>query len=270
MNPRKTSLVVAACFVLMAVASALLLRSKSGHHLGVPGLKLADVALMDDKGQQATTNSILLPAAVQDYQSEPLPITREELDWLPKDTTYGRRLYRSSTDGFQIQVSGVLMGTDRTSIHKPEFCLPAQGFHISRRTQGFLTLDRPRPFRLPYTRMDATREVQLPNGSRATQGAVYVYWFVSGTRLSNDHLQRMWWLATDLVRTGELQRWAYLGVLGACLPGQEDATFERLTAFIREAVPEFQTTTGTDTDSPVPGTPGLASSTPAPPAQGQR
>ena len=164
----------------------------------------------------------------------------EELEALPADTTFGRRLYTSGRDRFMVQVSGVLMGTDRTSIHKPEYCMPAQGFHILGRSQANLTIDRPRRFELPVTRLDATRDVQLPDGRRVTQGAVYVYWFVSGSRLSNDHLQRMWWLAADLVRTGELQRWAYLGVLGVCPPGRQDEAFERVAELIRSMVPEFQ------------------------------
>ncbi len=109
---------------------------------------------------------------------------------------------------------------------------------------------------------------KLPNGTRTTQGAVYVYWFVSGTRLSNDHFQRMWWLATDLIRTGELQRWAYLGVLGACVPGQEDAAFQRLSEFIREIVPEFQTTTGTSTAALAPAATATATAMAAAAAHG--
>src|SRR5690606_30647087 len=76
------------------------------------------------------------------------------------------------------------------------------------------------------------------------QGAVYVYWFVSDTRLSNDHLERMWWLAVDLLRTGKLQRWAYIGCLGACPPGYEDQAYARLERLIQDLVPEFQSTTG--------------------------
>ena len=276
MNPTKTWAVALAALALMAAASAILLRSRNSQHLGVPGLRLVDVALADETGKQIAAQSILLPERPLDYQSELLPVTTEELQWLPKDTTYGRRLYRSGSDGFQIQVSGVLMGTDRTSIHKPEFCLPAQGFRILRRTQGTLSIAGPRPFELPYTRLDATREVRLANGSRATQGAVYVYWFVSGTRLSNDHFQRMWWLATDLIRTGELQRWAYLGVLGACNVGQEDLAFARLADFIRATVPEFQTTPGPasttasrPTSSPEPALAASAPTTTAP-SEGRR
>ena len=182
------------------------------------------------------------------------------VNWLPKDTTFGRRLY-AAADGFQVQASGVMMGTDRTSIHKPEFCLPAQGFQIHRRTQSRLVIDRPHRYELPITRIDGSREVRRPDGKVIRQGAVYVYWFVSGNRLSNDHLERMWLLALDLVKTGELQRWSYMSLLGACPPGEEDRAFARLESLIRALVPEFQTATG-----PALGAEGAASGVPGSPA----
>jgi len=52
----------------------------------------------------------------------------------------------------------------------------------------------------------------------------------------------MWWMARDLIRTGVLQRWAYVSYLAICEPGQEDATFERMKTFIAASVPEFQLT----------------------------
>jgi hypothetical protein len=165
------------------------------------------------------------------------------LEWLPPDTTFGRRQYKAG-DGFQVFVSAVLMGSDRTSIHKPEYCLPSQGFRITRRSQNEIPIQSPHSYLLPVTRLDALKEVRLPGGRTQEMGAVYVYWFLSDTRLSNDHLERMWWLAMDLVRTGELQRWSYIGCLAACAPGQEDAAYRRIQSFIQEMVPQFQLTTG--------------------------
>ncbi len=243
MNSRNSRIIATACLALIATTAIMLARLQGKHRLGEPGLRLCDIALNDEHGKTATTNSIFLPERVLDYSSDLLPVMQEELQWLPRDTTFGRRLYKAGRDGFMAQVSGVMMGTDRTSIHKPEYCLPAQGFRIFRRTQQTLGIERPTRYELPITRLDATREVLLKDGRKVTQGAVYVYWFVSGSRLSNDHFQRMWWLASDLVRTGELQRWAYLGVLGVCTPGEEDQTFARLSELVRNMVPEFQRTT---------------------------
>ncbi|MCC7374616.1 MAG: exosortase-associated EpsI family protein [Verrucomicrobiales bacterium] len=244
MNHNRSWWLAGTCLALMLVVAAVLARFQSSHRLGNPGVRLTNLRLLDEKGEFATTNSIFLPEQILDFRSELLPVSREiELAMLPPDTTFGRRLY-SAADGFQVQLSGVLMGTDRTSIHKPEYCLPGQGFAITARSQRTIAITQPHRYDLPVTRLDAIREVKLPDGRVASQGAVYVYWFVSENRLSNDHLQRMWWLALDLIRTGELQRWAYMGCLGACVPGQEDAVYQRLERMIQSLVPQFQTATG--------------------------
>lgn len=244
MNRLKTWWVAAVCLGLMAAVGALLhQRASQGHRLGKPGLRVAEVPLPGEDGKPITTNSIAFPDVAGDFQSTLRPITKMEIDWLPRDTTYGRRLYKA-TDGFEAQVTGVLMGTDRTSIHKPEFCLPSQGFRIVRSAPQSIVIERPHRYSLPVMRLDSIREGKLANGQMARIGAVYVYWFVAENRLSNDHLQRMGWLALDLVRTGELQRWAYIGCLAICVPGQEDATYRRLEKLIQDIVPEFQSTTG--------------------------
>lgn len=243
MSPLRPLLIGLTAVLLIGATAVLLHRLRSSHRLGEPGVRLVDVSLVDEKGEKVADRSIHLPAAIAGFSSQLLPVTREELEWLPPDTTYGRRRYQAE-DGFQVQVSGVLMGSDRTSIHKPEYCLPGQGFRILRRTQDHILIEQPHRYHLPVTRLDALREVQTPDGRVERIGAVYVYWFLSDTRLSNDHLERMWWLAADLIRTGELQRWAYMGCLAPCPPGQEDAAYARIQTLIQELVPEFQDTTG--------------------------
>ncbi len=237
-------IVVSAALALMAIAALFLhQRSELGNRLGKPGLRIVDVPLPGEDGKPATTNSIFLPEKPLDFQSRLQAVSKMELDWLPRDTTFGRRIY-TAPDGFQSQVTSVLMGTDRTSIHKPEFCLPSQGFQIVRSRSQQIVIDRPHRYSLPVMRLDALRKGRLANGQMTTRSAVYVYWFASENRLSNDHMQRMGWLALDLIRTGELQRWAYIGCLAVCDPGQEDATYQRLESLIQAIVPEFQTTTG--------------------------
>ena len=46
---------------------------------------------------------------------------------------------------------------------------------------------------------------------------LYVYWFVADNQLTPYHGERMWWMARDLIRTGVLQRWAYVSYFTACL-----------------------------------------------------
>lgn len=245
---RRVWILAATCLVLMGMGSGVLLRLRAGQRLGPPGLKLCPVALTNELGVTVATKSIHLPEQVLEYRSELKPILNEEFEWLPRDTTYGRRSY-TARDGLAVQVSVVLMGSDRTSIHKPEYCLPSQGFQILRQERDRVLIERPHRYELPVSKFTAIREVRRADGSAVRLSALYVFWFVSGNQFTEDHLQRMWWMARDLVRTGELPRWAYVGVLAFCPPGAEAATYSRLKEFISAAVPEFQLVAGTPLDA---------------------
>ena len=110
--------IILAVFLLLVGASALFLAqlSAAGQALGKPGLRLAEMDLHNEVGDVVRTNGVALPAQVVDCTSKPTPVTQAELDWLPDDTTYGRRRY-TLPDGSWIETSVVLMGQDRTSIH---------------------------------------------------------------------------------------------------------------------------------------------------------
>jgi hypothetical protein len=54
------------------------------------------------------------------------------------------------------------------------------------------------------------------------------------------------------LRTGVLQRWAYVTCFSVCQPGQEEATFNRMKEFLAAAVPEFQLTPRADAKAEAP------------------
>jgi hypothetical protein len=90
--------------------------------------------------------------------------------------------------------------------------------------------------------MDSRQTFQGKDGKQQSLSSVFVYWFVADNQLTAKHGQRMWWMARDLLRTGVLQRWAYVTYFSVCAPGQEEATYARMCEFIAAAVPEFQLT----------------------------
>jgi hypothetical protein len=138
------------------------------------------------------------------------------------------------------------MGTDRTSIHKPQYCLGGSGWKIDSADSQETTVpvERPQPYELPIIKLVSTRTIQNADGKPVTLRGVYVYWFVADGALSGNMSgrERMWWMAKHLLQTGVLQRWAYVSCFAVCLPGQEGATFERMKKFIAASVPEFQLT----------------------------
>ena len=81
-------------------------------------------------------------------------------------------------------------------------------------------------------------------GEIDTVRGLFVYWFVADQKITGQHKQMQWWIARDLLRTGVLERWAYVTHLVYGPPGQEEALYRRLQQFISAAVPKFQLATG--------------------------
>jgi hypothetical protein len=135
------------------------------------------------------------------------------------------------------------MGSDRTSLHKPQFCVEGAGWHIDKSAsrQEAVPVERPFRYNLPVMKLLATKQIEY-EGQVQTFRGIYVYWFVADDAYTAQHWQRMWWMARELFHTGVLQRWAYVPCWAICLPGQEEATFERMKKFIADSVPEFQLT----------------------------
>lgn len=242
-SSRAARVAAAVMFLCMVATGIFLGRLGDIQRLGAPGVEVARQDVYDENGKVAATNAIRLPLTLPRYASTNLPISQVELNWLPRDTTYGRMLYQAS-NGMQILMSGVLMGTDRTSIHKPEYCLVGQGLKIDRQEVASIRIEEPVPYDLPVMKMICSREVKLADGTTTKQGALYVYWFVADGQLSADHNKRMMRMAWDLVTTGVLQRWAYISCFAYANPGEEEAVYAQITDLIRASVPKFQRATG--------------------------
>jgi hypothetical protein len=240
-------LVLAAALGMMAATGSYLVKVHQRVHLGAPGVKVGPGLLYDETGRLAARVSVLLPNEVLGIKGASLPVTRVELDQLPKDTTFGRKMYEKSGSGFAVQTSVVLMGTDRTSIHDPHFCLVAQDWQIVRTDLIRLRMDRPYPYEVPALRLTTSRAVRDKYQQTAELKGIYIYWFVSADKITSDQGARMWSIAKTMLEKGELERWAYISYFTTCLPGSEEATFEQLERFIRASAPESQTVTGRPT-----------------------
>jgi hypothetical protein len=229
--------------LLVGLTAGLLLRVRSNYVLGNPGVKVVDVPMYNEEGKLVTTNSVYLPLEVGEFISTNLPVYKIEQGMLPPDTVYGRRLYRAR-DGFSVSASVVLMGTDRTSIHKPQYCLIGQGETIIANEMITIPIGQPHPYELKVMKLDTTAQRAAGGGKFVTVNGIFLYWFVADGQLTPYHGERMWLMGRDLVTKGLLQRWAYIAYYGQCFPGQEKALLERMKQFVAASVPEFQITTG--------------------------
>ena len=232
--------VAGAAVMLLIIATAVfLIRFQGLQRLGEPGVKLVRQDVFDEEGKLAGTNAVYLPLELGSYSATNLPLTTAELNWLPKDTTFGRALYRT-TNGLAIQMSAVLMGADRTSIHKPEYCLVGQGFRILRQEPGVVSIRQPVAYDLPVTRLTSVRETKLADGRTLEERALYVYWFVADGKVSSDHNKRMLSSAWELLTTGVTERWAYISCFAFVPQGEEASIYAEVEKLIASATPEFQ------------------------------
>ena len=142
MNKQKWIILIAALGLIGGTAG-LLKRLQSHQVLGRPAVKTRPIA-----GSQRLQAD--LPEHVLNYTSEEMKVEQVEADTLPPDTSYGKRRY-SAPDGFVTAVNVVLMGSDRTSLHKTEYCVEGQGWRIDRSvsSETKVHLERPYPYDLP-------------------------------------------------------------------------------------------------------------------------
>jgi hypothetical protein len=183
-----------------------------------------------------------LPEVALGYVSTNHELDGKALEMLPKDTSFAEREYYRA-DSPPIGSSVILMGTDRTSIHKAQYCLQGEGMHIDRMTRETIHLYKPQPYDLPVIKIVGSGSFNV-NGETKDFRCIYVYWYVADGILSNDPsgFHRMWSMAKELMLTGTLQRWAYVRFYAVCMPGQEDAMYERIKQMITVCVPQFQLT----------------------------
>ncbi len=219
------------CVVLVVSGSGFFLRYwQSNQVMGPPGVIL-------DKDSSMDKPPVRLPDWVLNYVGEDLEVSEVELEALPEDTTITRRRYKHP-NGFFIDLTVVLMGLDRTSIHKPQFCLTGAGFHIEETTPTTIQMHQPVAQALPAMRLKTLRRFQ----GQEYSGLLY-YWFVDDQHVTSSHSERMWLMVKDLFTKGRLQRWASISVSSIVIPGQEENAYRHMEAFIRAATPVFQSTT---------------------------
>jgi hypothetical protein len=225
-------LILFVALALMAGTAVALTWLRANQKLGKPGIKATLIP-------GSVMMKIDLPERVLDFTSTNVPEPEVVLGYLPKDTSFSERWYQAP-DGVWVTATVILMGADRTSIHRPDYCLPGQGWTIDSKTAVNISIGGGHPYALPVMKWTIRNSFQTPDGQKHEVSGLYVFWFVADHRQTPDNVQRMWWLARDLLCTGVLQRWAYVSYFTVCAPGQEEAAYAHLEKLIAASVPEYQ------------------------------
>jgi len=243
---RQKCIALGVVFALVGVTAFYLHGWGLHQRLGQPGIRAtptADGIVMD----------IQLPIDVPGYTSEFLSQSGTVTNMLPKDTSLAARRYDSadrfqedSSDHFWVQLNAVLMGKDRTSIHKPEYCLPGQGWEIVKREPMPISMTGPPAYDLPAMKWTLSKMYTDPQGHTFPIEGIYVFWFTADNKLTDSHSERLWWMWRDLLKTGVLERWAYISYFTAFLPKNEANAAEHMKQFVSTSAPQFQLPPKTD------------------------
>lgn len=231
---KRTKYILAVVTVLLIGGAAVVLaRYKSIQRLGEPGVKTRPIP-----GSHKV--DVVLPEHVLDFTSEWIEQNEIVTNTLPADTCYGQRRY-TAPDKFSTVANVVLMGEDRASMHKPQFCLTGAGWSINSTEVVQIPVEQPAPYDLSVIKLTLSGTF-TQEGRQIQAGGVYVYWYVTDKGMSADPSGKdyMWSMARRLLTTGVLERWAYITFFTPCTPGQENETYERMKKLIAAAVPEFQ------------------------------
>ncbi len=134
---------------------------------------------------------------------EMLPIALGERTILPADTRIVKRLFRDSS-GLEFLVTIVVGGATKSSIHRPELCLPANGFTMS----SPLDLDAGgRPW----------HSVDIVAPRSAPSVLAYTFFNQEGRRTAS-HVRRIFRDTWDRSVLNRIDRWVMVTV-GASAPG---------------------------------------------------
>jgi hypothetical protein len=192
-----------------------------------------------------------LPDEIIGCHSEVRELSDEEKRILPPDTTKLSKSYIETSLPENIgryrslSVTLILAGADKRSLHKPEICLAAQGW----------TITKSEPVKLKTTggelevmHLSLSRQVQSDREKPVFQRAHYVYWWVArheSTAFSN---KRLLISAYNNIFKNLNDRWGYpsIMVLADERYGDEgnEESIQRAYAFIKEYAPSFQKSLG--------------------------
>lgn len=158
--------------------------------------------------------NLALPTLVGEWFGRDAQVTEKERQVLGADTEFSRKTYSNRT-GDEIYVSIVLAGQDmNTSIHRPERCLPAQGWTIANSGSVAIPLKR-------ESNGQILKTTRLYNARPVQGGNIYslnYYWFVGFNDLTASHMTRTLYDIRDRLMKGYNQRWAYITVASHLAP----------------------------------------------------
>jgi hypothetical protein len=183
-----------------------------------------------------------LPEIVDGFTGESQAVSESELHMLPKDTEFAKKVYKNF-GGQQISSQIVLAGGEKRSIHRPEICLPAQGWNLKTGQAVPIKLDNGET--LEVMKLLISRPIEVRPGVQKELTSIFLYWFVGKDMTTPYHWMRLAHANWDRVVHNINHRWAYVIVSAPVLEGfapngkSEEETMKMLESFVAELAPEI-------------------------------
>lgn len=199
---------------------------------------------MNQAPTTATESGVImdLPDQVGDFPGKALPVSKNELNLLPTDTEFAKKTYRTPS-GQEITCQVVLSGAEKRSIHRPEVCLPGQGWTI--KSTEFIPVPLKSGQTLTVAKLTLTQEFELKSGERKLVTMFYLYWFVGKNKTTAKHTVRILLTSWDRIMHNVNHRWAYVIVSAPVTDNlmlgglDRDQTMKMLKDFIAEVTPSI-------------------------------
>jgi exosortase len=194
-----------------------------------------------------------LPSSVGRFIGDELEPDKVEKELLPTDTQLVKMRYRTPDKNPEAcdmaNVTIVLSGAERRSIHRPEVCLDGQGWTLL--DAHVIPVEISPGKVLQVKDLHISREIVRPDQSKTTLSAHYLYWFVGTDVTTPSNFTRIWLTNWDNIARNVNHRWAYPSVtvwvtdnLDPNESGQRKRSstesVKLATELIRELVPKFQ------------------------------
>jgi exosortase len=159
-------------------------------------LTLAEERTLNEKGRRQAGGYVCPACGAKMY-----PSSLGEATVLPADTAISKRDY-TAPDGLRYSVSMVVAGRRRGSIHRPELCLPAQGFVMTDARRVALNV------RGGFPKNVRIISVQRSGGFQFG----LAYWFFCRDRESSSHTDRIMSDIWDRSVHNRINRWVMVAV----------------------------------------------------------
>jgi hypothetical protein len=184
-----------------------------------------------------------LPVSLGGMTGKEGKVLDKERAILAEDTQFCRKVYEDPYN--QVLVSIVLSGNDLdSSIHRPERCLPAQGWTVLDSQPVTLDIPEAPGGKLTVMRLRLMQEINVKGQAVKVYNLNY-YWFIGYNDITANHFMREYIDMKDRLVHGYNQRWAYVTVASTIMQGlepfgkDEAQTDQMLQRMITEVFPQI-------------------------------